>query len=113
MLLDRIFSLYESHTSSDNGIKPQPRGLRENIWNASHPAILARSTARSSDPAIETWTPTRIIPTPFCLYWNSKRTYLEGCSLTETWRIRMTMKDSGKPDLTGQEYKKIVSIGSS
>jgi hypothetical protein len=46
--------------------------LRENIWNTSHPVSFARSTARSSEPAIETWTPTRTINTPFCMQWDFK-----------------------------------------
>jgi hypothetical protein len=56
--LDRILAINALEVSSDSGPNPQPRGLREKIWNTSHPAFFARSTARSRDPAIEMWTPT-------------------------------------------------------
>jgi hypothetical protein len=58
MPLDRILEINVSEVSSERGANPQPRGLREKIWKTSHPAFFARSTARSRDPAIETWTPT-------------------------------------------------------
>ena len=52
------FDRNRAASSSERGLYAQPRGLRENIWKTSHPASFARSTARSSEPAIETCTPT-------------------------------------------------------
>jgi hypothetical protein len=56
--LERILLVKAARISSDSGANPHPLGLRENIWNTSHPTAFARSTARSRDPAIDMWTPT-------------------------------------------------------
>jgi len=38
----------------------------------------------------------------------SGRIYLEDCSLNENWRIKETMKENRKLDLTGAGYEKKI-----
>ena len=52
------FSLKILTSSGSSSANFQPRGFRVNTWNASHPSSLARSTAWSMLPEIDTWTPT-------------------------------------------------------
>ncbi len=53
-----IFSLNAFTCSSARSLNFHPLGFREKIWKVSHPISLARSTARSIEPAMETCTPT-------------------------------------------------------
>src|SRR2546425_1554173 len=52
------FSLKLLTSSGSSSANFQPRGLRVNTWNVSQPSSLARSTAWSILPEIDTWTPT-------------------------------------------------------
>src|SRR6266700_5229391 len=52
------FSLKLLTSSGSSSANFQPRGFRVNTWNASQPSSLARSTARTIEPEIDTWTPT-------------------------------------------------------
>src|SRR6266849_8309522 len=52
------FSLKLLTSSWSRSANFQPRGFRVNTWNASQPSSLARSTAWSMEPEIETCTPT-------------------------------------------------------
>src|SRR5881296_1112883 len=52
------FSLKLLTSSRSRSANFQPRGFRVKTWNASQPSSLARSTAWSMEPEMETCTPT-------------------------------------------------------
>src|SRR2546425_2930579 len=52
------FSLKLLTSSGSSSANFQPRGFRVNTWNVSQPSSLARSTAWSIEPEMETCTPT-------------------------------------------------------
>src|SRR2546422_7360596 len=52
------FSLKLLTSSRSRSANFQPRGFRVNTWNVSQPSSLARSTAWSMEPEMETCTPT-------------------------------------------------------